>query len=150
MAMIDKKQKEMAAYQAGPFDDLKVQEALTIFAVYAARMDYQNCEADVKRLAEIFERHPMFVARKKEIFSMINKYVNSMGAGDPNKALDKAAEALTREQKNAAFELAVEAAQPGEELTADEGKMFAMLKTRLSVSNEFAQRSLGAYKDRRT
>ena len=38
MAIIDKEKKEMAAYLSGPFDDLKVQEALTIIAVYAARM----------------------------------------------------------------------------------------------------------------
>jgi hypothetical protein len=142
MAMIDKNKKEMAAYQAGPFDDLKVQEALTIIAVYAARMDYKNCEADVRRLAEIFERHPMFVARKKEIFSMINKYVNSMEAGDPHKALDKAVEALTQDQKDAAFELAVEVAEPDKQLTADEEKMFAALKARLSISDEFAAQAL--------
>jgi tellurite resistance protein len=140
--MIDKKQKEMAAYQAGPFDDLKVQEALTIVAVYAARMDYQNCEADVRRLAEIFDSHPMFVARKKEIFSLINKYVNAMEAGDPHKALDRAADALTQDQKNAAFKLAVEVAEPEKHITADEKKIFDTLKARLSISNEFAEQAL--------
>ena len=119
MAIIDKEKKEMAAYLSGPFDDLKVQEALTIIAVYAARMDYQNCEADVGRLAAILEHHPLFVARKYEIISLINKFVNAMKAGDPDKALDAAADALTSEQKNTAFELAVEAVRPEKELAED-------------------------------
>ena len=87
--------------------------------IYAARMDYQNCEADVGRLAAILEHHPLFVARKYEIISLINKFVNAMKAGDPDKALDAAADALTSEQKNTAFELAVEAVRPEKELAAD-------------------------------
>ena len=142
MTMIDKEANEMKAYQTGPFEDLKVQEALTIFAVYAARMDYQNCEADVRRLSEILARHPIFVARKKEILSLINKYVNSMEAGDPDNALIKAADALTRVQKNTAFELAVEVARPEKELSADEKKMFDTLQARLAVDDEFAEKAL--------
>ena len=141
MAMFDKGANEMAAYQTGPFEDLNVQEALTIIAVYAARMDYQNCKADVKRLAEILERHPMFVARKNEIFSLINKYVNAMKAGDADKALNTAADALTQVQKNIAFELAVEVARPEKELTADEKKMFDTLQARLAVDEEFAEKA---------
>ena len=148
MAIIDKKEKELAAYEAGPFDDLKVQEALTIIAVFAARMDYGDCEDDVRRLAAILEDHPLFVARTKEIFSLINTYVNAMQTTDPHKALDTAVKALTPEQKNAAFELVVKVAQPGEKLTADESQMFAVLKTRLSISDEFAQRSFAASREK--
>ncbi|UCD80332.1 MAG: hypothetical protein JSW26_02545 [Desulfobacterales bacterium] len=141
--MIDKEEKEMAAYQAGPFDDVKLQGALTIIAVYAAQMDYENCEADVIRIEAILERHPMFVARKKEIFSLINKYVNAMKANDPEKALEAAADALTREQKNIGFELAVEVALPEKDLTEDKKKMFDTLKAQLSISDEFAAQALG-------
>jgi len=143
MAMIDKKKREMAAYHSGPFDDLKVQEALTIVAVHAVQMDYRNCEADVQRLAAILEQHPMFVARKNEIFSMINKFVNAMKAVDAHKALTTAAEALTQEQKNAAFEMAVEVGLPEKVLTGDKEKMLNTLKDRLSISNEFAEQVLG-------
>jgi len=38
---------------------------LTIIAVYAAQMDYQNCEADVKRIEAPLEHYQLFVARKK-------------------------------------------------------------------------------------
>ena len=139
MDKTDTLDKEMAAYQAGPFDDVNIQEALTIIVVYAAQMDYQNCEADVKRIEAILESHHLFVARKKEIFSLINKFVNEMGLRDPHKALEIAADALTPEQKKTAFELAVEVALPDKNLTAAKKKLFNTLKERLSISNELAE-----------
>jgi hypothetical protein len=106
-------------------------------------MDYQNCAADVKRLAEILERHPMFVARKTEILSLINKFVNAMEASDPHRALEIAADALTPEQKKIGFELAVEVAPPDKGLTEDKKKILDIIKARLSASNEFAQQTIG-------
>jgi hypothetical protein len=143
MATNDTLDKELAAYQSGPFEDVKLQEALTIIAVYAAQMDYQHCEADVKRIEAILERHPLFVARRKEIFSLINKYVNEMEVGDPYKALKIAADALAPEHKKAAFELAAEVALPNKKLTDKKRKMFDTLKDRLPISNEVAEEVIG-------
>jgi len=139
MAETDTLDKEMAAYQAGPLDDIKVQEALTIIAVYAAQMDHQNCEADVKRIEAILESHDLFVARKKEIFSLINKFVNEMEVRGPNKGLKVAVDALAPEQKKAAFELAVGVALSDKKLTDEKKKMLDTLKDRLSISNELAE-----------
>jgi hypothetical protein len=141
MAETDTLDKEMAAYQAGPLDDIKVQEALTIIAVYAAQMDHQNCEADVKRIEAILESHHLFVARKKEIFSLINKYVNEMEVRDPHKALELAADALTPEQKKTAFELAVEVTLTDKNLTAEKRKMLDTLKDRLSINTDIVEKA---------
>jgi hypothetical protein len=143
MAMTDTLDKEMATYQAGPFEDVKIQEALTIIAVYAAQMDYQNCGADVKRIEAILESHHLLVARKKEIFSLINKYVNEMEVSGPYKALKIAIDALAPEQKKTAFELAVEVALPDNNLTDEKRRMFDTLKDRLSISNELAEKIIG-------
>jgi hypothetical protein len=140
MAINDTLDKKMAAYQAGPFEDIKIQEALTIIAVYAVQIDYQNCEADVKRIEEILESHHLFVARKNEIFSLINKFVNEMEVCDPHKALELAADALTPEQKKIAFELAVDVALPDRNLTDEKRRMFDTLKDRLSISNKLAEK----------
>ena len=130
----------MAAYQAGPFDDVKVQEALTIISVYAAGIeDDQVGEIDVKRLEAILERHPLFVARKKEIFSLINKFVNVMKTNDPHSALKIAADALAPAQRTAAFELAAEVALQHKDPTADKKKVLDMIKTRLSIGNGIAR-----------
>lgn len=142
MAKTDTLHKEMAAYQAGPFDDVKIQEALTIIAVYAAQMDYQNCEADVKRIEAILEPHDLFVARKKEIYSMINEFVNEMKVSGSQKAIEIAADALTPEQRNIGFELAVGVALPDKNLTAEKRKMLDTLKDRLSINNDFAKQAI--------
>ena len=142
MAITDTLDREMAAYQAGPLDDVKVQEALAIIAVYAAQIDHQNCEADVKRIEAILESHHLFVARKKEIFSLLNKYVNEMELRDPHKVMELAADALTPEQKKTAFELAVEVALTDKNLTAEKRKMLDTLKDQLSISNEFVEKAI--------
>jgi hypothetical protein len=142
MAETDTLDKEMAAYQAGPFDDVKIQEALTIIAVYAAQMDHQNCEADVKRIEAILASHHLFVARKKEIFSLINKYVNEMEVHDPHQVMELVADALTPAQKKTAFELAVEVALPDKNLTTEKRKMLDTLKDRLSISTDFAEKAI--------
>jgi hypothetical protein len=139
MASTDTLDNELTAYQVGPFEDIKIQEALTIIAVYAAQLDYRNCETDVKRIEAILECHPLFVARKKEIFSLINKFVNEMEVRGPNKGLKVAVDALAPEQKKAAFELAVGVALSDKKLTDEKRKMLDTLKDRLSISNELAE-----------
>ena len=135
-------QKESAAYQPGPLDDVQLQEALTIIAIHAAQMDYKNCKADVKRIEKILEHHPLFVARRKEIFAMINKYVNEMDAGDPDKALAVAVATLTPEQKKTGFDLAVDVALQDKNLTDDKKKILALLERRLSISDGAAKRAI--------
>jgi hypothetical protein len=142
MAETDTLDREMAAFQAGPLDDVKIQEALTIIAVYAAQMDHQNCEADVKRIEAILESHDLFVARKKEIFSLINKFVNEMEVRDPHKALEITAKVLSPDQKKTAFELAVKVALPDKNLTAEKRKMLDTLKDRLSISTDFVEKTI--------
>jgi hypothetical protein len=142
MAETDTLDKEMAAYQAGPFDDVKIQEALTIIAVYAAQINHQNCESDVKRIEAILASHHLFVARKKEIFSLINKFVNEMKVRDPHKVMNFAADALTPEQKKIAFELAVKVALPDNRLTVERKKMLDTLKDRLSISSDLEEQAI--------
>jgi hypothetical protein len=139
----DALEKEMAAYRTGPLEDVKIQEAMTIIAVYAAQMDYQNCEADIKRIEAILEQHHLFVARKNEVFALIKKFVNELEVRDPQKALEIAAEALTPEQRNIGFELAVEVALPDKKLSAAKKKMLDTLKERLSIDSDFAQQTIG-------
>ena len=72
----------MAAYKSGPFEDLTVQDALTIIAVFAAQMDPEKCADDVRRIGAIAENHPEFVETNRNILKRINKFVNSMLAAE--------------------------------------------------------------------
>jgi hypothetical protein len=105
-------------------------------------MDYHNCEADVNRIEAILASHHLFVARKKEIFSLINKYVNEMEVRDPHEVMNYAADALAPEQKQIAFELAVKVALPDHSLTAERKIMLDTLKDRLSISSDFVEQAI--------
>ena len=143
MTISDEVKKEMNAYQKGPFDDLSVQDALTIIVVCAAQMDPDNCEKDVRRIESIFENRPEFDEKRKEIFTRINTYVNSIQAMDPRQALEIAANVLRLpELKKSAFELAAEAALPDRVVTDEKNEILEKIAARLYLDDEFVQHTI--------
>ena len=142
MTLSNETKKGMAGYQSGPFEDLTMQEALTIIAVYAAQIDPEKCQDDVKRIVATAERLPEFVAKKESIFSIVNKFINSMQAIDSQKAVEIAANGLTTEMRKSAFKLAAEVALPDKVLTDKKKSVLDNLETKLSISSEFAQKTI--------
>ncbi|PLX54197.1 MAG: hypothetical protein C0611_01310 [Desulfobacteraceae bacterium] len=142
MTLSNETKNKMAAYHSGPFEDLTIQEALTIIAVYAAQMDPKKCEDDVKRIVATAERFPEFVAKKESIFSFVNKFINSMQAIDSQKAVEIAANGLTTELRKTAFKLAAEVALPDKVLTDKKKSVLDSLESKLSISSEFAQKTI--------
>jgi hypothetical protein len=142
MSLSNEIKKELTAYEKGPFEELTIEDALSIIAIYAAHMDPQNCQKDIKRIAAIAEQHPEFLKKRKGIFARINMYVNSMQAMDPRKAVEIAAEALNPKLKKTAFELAVEVAAPNKVLTDEKKPILDDIANRLSVDSEFAHRTI--------
>ncbi|HKJ34823.1 MAG TPA: hypothetical protein VKA34_23565 [Balneolales bacterium] len=142
MTLSNETKNEMAAYQSGPFEDLTIQEALTIIAVYAAQMDPKKCQDDVKRIVVTAERLPEFVAKKESISSFVNKFINSMQAIDSQKAVEIAADVLTTEMRKTAFKLAAEVALPDKVLTDKKKSVLDSLESKLSISSEFAQKTI--------
>ncbi len=142
MALSNETKNEIAAYQWGPFEDLTIQEALTIIAVYAAQIDPTKCGDDVKRIVATAERLPEFVAKKESIISLVNKFINSMQAMDSQKAVEIAANGLNMELRKTAFNLAAEVALPDKVLTDEKKSVLDSLETKLSISSEFAQKTI--------
>jgi hypothetical protein len=108
-------------------------------------MDPEKCEDDVKRIVATAERFPEFVAKKESIFSLVNKFVNSMEAIDPLKAVEIAANGLTMELCKTAFKLAVAVALPDKVLTDEKKSVLNSLETKLSISSEFAQKTIAKF-----
>ena len=142
MTLSNETKNEMAAYHSGPFEDLTIQEALTIIAVYSAQMNPKKCEDDVKRIVATAERLPEFVAKKEGITSFVNKFINSMQAIDSQKAVEIAANGLTTKLRKTAFELAAEVALPDKVLTDKKKSVLDSLETKLSISSEFAKKTI--------
>jgi hypothetical protein len=140
MTLSNKTEKEMAAYQTGTFEDLTVQDALTIIAVFAAQMVPDPCEEDVRRIGAIAENHPEFVETKENILKRINKFLNSMlAANDKLKAVEIANDILTPELQQTAFELAAEVALSDKVLTDEKKAILDTLETKLSIDSKFAR-----------
>jgi hypothetical protein len=136
-------EKEAAVYKMTTFENLNVQEALTIIAIFAAQMVPDHCEEDVRRIADIAENHPEFVETKENILKRINKFVNPMlTAGDQIKAVEIASDVLTPELRKTAFELAVAVALPDKVLTDERKAVLDKLETKLLVDSEFAQKTI--------
>ena len=143
MTLSNKIKMEIAAYQKGPFEDLTIQDALTIIAVYAAQMDPGDCEQDVSRIEAIAESRPEFVEKRKGILARINTYVNSMQVMDHRKALEIAAHALKNPKlKKTAFELAAEVALRDKVLTNEKKATLDNIASQLSIDDQFAQRAI--------
>jgi predicted nuclease of restriction endonuclease-like RecB superfamily len=146
MTLSDKHEQEIAAYETDTFENLTVQDALTIIAVFTAQIDPDHCEEDVSRIGAIAENHPEFIETKEKILKRINKFVNSMtAAGNKLKAVDIATEVLMPKLRKTAFELAVEVALPNKVLTPEKKAVLETLATRLSIDSEFAQKTIAKF-----
>ena len=142
MTLSNETKKGLAAYQSGPFENLTIQEALTIVAVYAAQIDPKKCEDDVKRIVATVDRFPEFVAKKESITSFVNKFINSMQAMDSQKAVEIAVNGLTPELRKTAFKLAAEVAWPDKVLADEKKSVLDSLETKLAISSKFAQKTI--------
>ena len=117
MSLADDAKKEIAAYQSAPLEDLTIQDALVIIAVYAAQIDPEDCRDGIQRIGGVLEKCEFCVEKKEGIFSRINKFANTMQAIDPLKVVDIAAKILKPEVRETAFELSAEVAMPDKVLT---------------------------------
>ena len=143
MTSSKKTAKKAAVHQTDTFDDLTVQEALTIIAVFAAQMAPDNCEEDIMRIGAIAMDHPEFVETKENILKRINKFLNAMLAADDQiRAVEIANTVLTTKLRNKAFELAAEVALLDRVLTDEKKAVLDTLENKLSINGEFAQKAI--------
>lgn len=129
-------------YKFGPFKKLVVQDAITIIAIYAARIDPNCGEEEIKRIEGITEHSPVCVEKKKDIFSRINLFVNEMQRVDREKALEIAIEVLTPELRKTAFELATEVVITGNALPNQKRRILEKLVTKMSIETQFAAKAI--------
>ena len=146
MTLPDENIQEMTAYQNGPFQNLTIQDALTIIAVCASQMDPEDCQQDIKRAAAIIRNRPEFEDQKDGVSSRFNRYVNSTQVVDPAQALEMAAGVLENpEVKKSAFELAVEVAMTGKNLIGEKRVILEKIANRLHLDPELMQRTIDKF-----
>jgi hypothetical protein len=136
-----KAEKEVAAYEKGPLEDLTVQDAMTIIAICTAQIDPEDCEGDIDRIKNIIEKYPPF-AETKDIVSRINLYINTMRSVTPLHALDQARMALNPEQKQIAFEIAARVVISDNTLTEEGKRILHTITSKLPVDGRFAKKTI--------
>ena len=74
-----------AIFQTGLFDNLTLQDAFTVIALYAARVDPEDCQAELHKITAVLNDHSMFDEKSSDTLTRVNKFINSM---EPVKSLD--------------------------------------------------------------
>ena len=135
-------ERKSCLFKFGPFKKLGVQDAIAVIAIYAARIDPDSGEEEIKRIKGIAEHSPVCVGRKKEIFSRINLFVNEMRRIDREKALEIAIEALTPELRKTAFELATKVVITGNALPNQKRMILEKLVTQMSIERPISAKAI--------
>ena len=125
-------QDNLTVFQSGPLEDLTLQDALIISAVYAVQADPKKCE----RIGALAQKHALFVEKPEDTSSRVNKFTNLMRGGQPLKAVEAVARVFKPEQRERAFEFAAQAALADEPLTEKGKKTLQTLATTLALDNE--------------
>ena len=144
MGAHDDKQNDLAAFTPDPLEDLTIQDALIISAVYAVQADPKKC----KRIITLAQKHSLFVEKPEDTSARVNKYANLMQSGKSLKAVEAVTRDLKPEHRKQAFAFALEAALTDEVLTGKKKKTLQTLATKLALYNEFVDQKLATIQDK--
>jgi hypothetical protein len=138
------KQNNLTAYRSGPLEDLTIQNALVISAVYAVEADTEKC----KQIIMMAQKHPLFEEQPEATSARVNKFANWMQTAQSPQAVEAIGRDLKPKHRQQAFEFAAEAALEDNELKNDKRKTLKMLATKLALDNEFVDQKLAKIQDK--
>ena len=128
---------EGQAYEHMYLQNLAVQDALVIIAIYASQLNLQpENREEISRIEAILEQCPVCVLEKEGIFSRIHKYVNSLQAMDPVRAVETAARTLRPNYREVAFELATRSASQDAPMKDDKKHALEVIAARLGENKQ--------------
>jgi len=124
--------------------NLTFQEALIAIAVYAAQIDPDKPDHDIKRIEDLAKKNPLFNEEPQELRARINKFVNSMRIGNPLDTVGLAANSLTPKYRETAFKWASELVLAEEELSEEQNEILDWLRIKLSIDSKAAKNFIAA------
>jgi hypothetical protein len=141
----NKQQMEsIVVFDKKKLDDLSANDALLLIGVCAAmeRPDGDGAyEDDVKRIATLANKHPVFEQRTDDLDSSINKFVNMLkGIEDCNAPVAKAAKGLMPKLKETAFAWAAEILIPDGTLTKERKEILDKYALLLNIDDHIARK----------
>lgn len=124
--------QEVTAYAADVFDDLTVQDALTILALFTLRLGPVEYRKDLRRVETILQRQPSFEEPHEQTRVRLQKFENAFQSVDPQEAVKHAKKVLAiagaeKKAQDVAAEVAASAASTAEEKKAVMKKVSSVL-----------------------
>jgi hypothetical protein len=134
-------EREMKVFQTGLFDNLTVQDAFTISALYAAQLYTGDDKEDLAELIMSFlSKDAFFNEDHSYTIARINKFANSLGEVNPVHAIERAAEVLSPELRQKSFALAARIGKAAQEMRTRQ--TLARLSSKLSIDKNFADETI--------
>ncbi|MGD1975573.1 MAG: hypothetical protein PVH37_13660 [Desulfobacterales bacterium] len=127
-------EREKKILQTGLFDNLTVQDAFTINALFATQIDPVDWKDDLDRIMIFLRNDPIFDEDYAHTLNRLNKFANSMKEINPSNALERAAKVLTPEMRQKSFILATQICKATQEMRTK--KILQNLASKLQIEKE--------------
>ena len=133
--------REKKVFQTGLFDNLTVQDAFTIIALYAAQPDAGEDKEDlVELILAALRKDQLFDEDQSHTIARLNKFENSMGEVNPLNAVESASKVLSPELRQKSFALAARISKKTQEMRIT--KILTRLSSKLLIDKKIADKTI--------
>jgi hypothetical protein len=122
------------------YKNLTIQDSLIAIAVYAAQIDPNESLKDIKRIEDLAQKNPLFRENPRALRARINKFVNSIGTGNPINTVKQAANSLTPKYRQTAFKWSTQLILAKKKRPKEQNEILEDLKIILSIDRNVAKR----------
>lgn len=141
MTFTDKVKNASEISGTKPWENLSLQDALTIIAMYAAQLDpAAKDDEKVRRIADLAKEHPLFSEKSADIVARIHRLAKSTDMANLLQTVDQAAKSLTLKLRRTAFEWAAELAVGSGSLSEGKQEIVEQLRTKLFIGTHSASK----------
>lgn len=123
-----------------PYKNLTLQDSLIAVAVYAAQIDPNESSKDIKRIEDLARKNALFRENPEALRARINKFVNSIGTGNPLDTVKRAANSLTPKYRETAFKWATQLILAKKKISEEQNEILEDLKIKLSIDSRVAKK----------
>ena len=138
MENLEMSEREKKVFKTGLFNDLTVQDAFTIIALYAAQLDIEDGKEDLDKLIMTFlSKDILFEEDDSNTLDRINKFSISMKEVNPLNAIERAAKVLKPELRQRSFMLAAQICKATQEIRTK--SILGSLASKLTIEKEIVE-----------
>ena len=124
-----------------PWENLSLQDALIIIAIYAAQVDpAAKDDVNIQRITDLAKNHPLFVGEPSDAAARTHRLAKSVGKRNFPEAVGQATKSLTLKLRQTAFEWAADLAVDNGILPKEKQARIEQLKIKLFIDTNVANK----------